>query len=175
MIAFTIYAFLVGYVALRWRRRLLGYLLVAICVGLLLAAAWAHAQIPRLAEHGSKLARDIDILPFQAVLYPYIVCMGGMGFFLASLPRRRPLDSCWHCRYDLSALLGEPGVIVCPECGREHYTSDSPRYRRSGEDREQLRSSDIAIPARPGVLVSLTGTVWPSRPPPASSARESDP
>ncbi|MCL4222428.1 MAG: hypothetical protein KJZ65_13775 [Phycisphaerales bacterium] len=173
MIAFTIYAFLVGYLALRWRRRLLGYLLVSVCVGLLVALAWAHAQIPRLAEQGWRLARNIDILPFQAVLYPYIVCTAGIGYFMVSLPRRRPLDSCWHCRYDLSAHLGEPGVIVCPECGREHCTADSPRYRRSGEDRAQLSSSDIAIPAEPGP--TLIRTVLPSPAPPSAFPAASDP
>lgn len=150
MVAFTIYAVLVGYCAVRWRRRLIGYLGVAALVGVLVLLAWAHYQIPRLAAEGWELARDINIRPFQAVLYPYIGCLAGMGLFLVTLPRKRPIDSCWHCRYDLSALLDEPGVLICPECGREHVTSGSSRYRRSGEDRSSLRRSDISMPQAGG-------------------------
>lgn len=146
MVAFTFYAMLVGYWAVHWRRRLIGYLGVAVLVGVLLLLAWVHYQIPRLAAQGWKLAQDINIRPFQAVLYPYIGCVSAMGVFLVSLPRKRPIDSCWYCRYDLSALLDEPGVLICPECGREHVTSGSPRYRKSGLDRATLRSSDVVVP-----------------------------
>ncbi|GAB4383080.1 MAG: hypothetical protein Kow0022_02020 [Phycisphaerales bacterium] len=146
MVAFTFYAMLVGYWAVHWRRRLIGYLGVALLVGVLVLLAWVHYQIPRLAAQGWKLAQDINIRPFQAVLYPYIGCVSAMGLFLVSLPRKRPIDSCWYCRYDLSALLDEPGVLICPECGREHVSSGSPRYRKSGLVRAALRSSDVVVP-----------------------------
>lgn len=177
MVAFTIYAILVGYCAVHWRRRVLGFVLVSGLILPLVLLAWAHYQIPRLAAEGYELVQDVNIRPFQAILYPYIVCVGMMGYFLASLPRGRPIDSCWHCRYDLSALLDESTVITCPECGREHVGRGSSRYRRSGVDRVSLRSSDIAVGEQrlPVSLITTADSSSQTPRPPGSSPPESCP
>lgn len=143
MVAFTAYAILVGFFAARWRRRVGGFLFVIAAEGLLILLAWLHFQIPALAAHGHAFFQDIDIQPFQLIYYPYVVFVGLLGTFIVSLPRRAPVDSCWFCRYDLSNLIDEPGRLICPECGREHMRPGSSLYRRSGEDRQNLRRGDL--------------------------------
>jgi hypothetical protein len=143
VVAFTIYVVLVTFFAARWRRTVRAFAVVAAAEGVLIALAWAHLQIPELESRGYRLASDINIRPFQAILYPYIVLTGFMGFFVASLPRRAPVESCAHCRYDLTSLLDEPLPLVCPECGRQHVRVGSREYRRSGVTRFNHRESDV--------------------------------
>lgn len=149
MVAFTAYAVLVAFFAARWRRRARGLLFVIAAEALLVLFAWAHYQIPILAAHGHRAFQDIDIQPFQLMFYPYIVFVGALGAFIVALPRRAPVDSCWFCRYDLSNLLDEPGRLICPECGREHFRPGSSPYRRSGEDRKNLRRGDLSPTPKP--------------------------
>lgn len=143
MVAFTVYAILVGYLAARWRRRLSGVLVVIGAEVLLVGLAWLHYQIPMLAARGHPALANIDIQPFQMFFYPYIVLIGVVGGFIVAMPRKAPVDSCWYCRYDLSNLLDEPGVLICPECGREHIGPGSRLYRRSGEARADLTRGDV--------------------------------
>ncbi|MBX3322980.1 MAG: hypothetical protein KF757_08315 [Phycisphaeraceae bacterium] len=143
MIAFTIYAALVTFFAARWRRTLRGFVIVALADALLVGLAWLHLQIPVLEEQGFRLAANINIRPFQAILYPYIAVIALVGLFVASLPRHAPVESCGHCRYDLSALLEEPGPLICPECGRRHVRIGSKEHRQSGTLRSNYRESDF--------------------------------
>jgi hypothetical protein len=150
LVAFTVYAVLVGFLAARWRRRMLGVALVIAAEIVLLVLAWAHYQIPVLAAHGHTAFANIDIQPFQLFFYPYIVLVGVIGAFIVAMPRKAPADSCWYCRYDLTNLIDEPGPLICPECGREHLGPGSRRYRRSGEVRADLSRGDVAGPRGAG-------------------------
>lgn len=148
MVIFTLYALAVGYFAARWRRTLRGVLAVMAGEGVLVFLAWWHLQIPLLASRGVTLFEGIDILPFQILLYPYMIFVVAMGVFVVCLPKKAPVDSCWHCRYDLSSLVEEPGLLICPECGREHVGLRARGYRVSGEERFNLSKGDVKEHAR---------------------------
>ncbi len=157
MIVFTLYTLLVGYFAARWRRRIRGVLAVIAGEGVLIVLAWGHLQIPIWAAKGVTFFDNIDILPFQMLLYPYMIFVAVIGTFIVALPRSAPVDSCWYCRYDLSSLLDEPGPLICPECGREHVGVHSRLYRASGEERFNLSSGDVTVrsPGRQAGQVNL--------------------
>ena len=143
VVVFTVYALIVSYFAARWRRRVRGVLAVIVGEALLVLFAWVHLQIPVLAAEGMPFFQDIDILPFQLMLYPYTVLVAVMGGFIVAMPRRAPVDSCWYCRYDLSSLMDEPGVLICPECGREHVGLGGRVGRPSGVERADLTGDDV--------------------------------
>jgi len=143
VVVFTIYALIVAYFAARWRRRVRGVLVVIVGEAILVFFAWAHLRIPVLAARGVPLFQDIDILPFQLMLYPYMGLVALVGAFIVAMPRKAPVDSCWYCRYDLSSLIDEPGVLICPECGREHVGAGGRVYRKSGAERADLTGDDV--------------------------------
>jgi hypothetical protein len=143
VIVFTLYAMIVAYFAARWRRRVRGVLVVVAGEAILVFFAWVHLRIPVLAAEGVSFFQDINILPFQLMLYPYMVLVAVMGAFIVAMPRKAPVDSCWYCRYDLSSLIDEPGVLICPECGREHVGVGGRVYRPSGEERADLTGDDV--------------------------------
>ncbi len=118
MFAFVLYAILVWYLAIRWRRRLIG--LVSLAAGL--------AGIAFIGYFHLLLSRWTDgaiYLPLlQIMLYPYGLLVGGAGLFMVCLPRRRPTAYCKACSYDLAGL--DPEIDRCPECGSTRLFRPDP-------------------------------------------------
>jgi hypothetical protein len=117
MILPVIYAVLTWYCAGRWRRRWGGFAAVAASVGVLLA----------MAALGSAWA---DRLPWTyraglVLFWPYVLLVGGIGAYIAVLPRRAGPGQCKGCHYDLGGL--SPEDLVCPECGRAYDGPGSGR------------------------------------------------
>lgn len=111
MIGFVIYIVLVWYLAYRYRRRWVGFGVVAggfaglVFLGYLhwMMSEWTHGRI---------------YLPvLQVLLYPYTLLVGAGGVFMVSMPKMLPFR-CASCGYDLEGLEG--ALTNCPECGRTH-------------------------------------------------------
>lgn len=114
MILFVVYAVLVWYGALRFRRRWEGYGSVVAGIVGCVAVALFHIQLNQWTQG------RIFLPVLQSLLYPYAAMVAMVGFFIASLPRsaaERGVRPCRHCGYDLDGLEDEHG-LTCPECGR---------------------------------------------------------
>jgi len=106
----VVYAVLVWYAAMRFRRQWTG--LAVLAVAMLLLAGLNHAMG---GEHGRWSGRGANIL--LILLWPYTALVGGCGLFIFCLPRRPPGEyHCDHCFYDFKGL--DPAFLRCPECGR---------------------------------------------------------
>jgi hypothetical protein len=107
----VLYAVLVWYFAMRWRRRWPAFLAVGLGVANLLVLgamvhAWDRTRAPwPISELGLLFS----------LLYPYTALVGVIGVYISLLPRAAKAHECRKCRYDLSGL--EPDELVCPECG----------------------------------------------------------
>lgn len=111
MILPVVYAMLVWYSAMRFRRQWQG--LASVTAGVLLLVALNHLMG---GERGEWSGRGANLL--LILLWPYTLLVGSAGYFILCLPRRPSGDYyCSHCYYDFTGL--EPANLVCPECGRD--------------------------------------------------------
>ncbi|MBX9736583.1 MAG: hypothetical protein K2X32_06620 [Phycisphaerales bacterium] len=140
MVLLPIYALIVWFFCLRFRRRWIGY---ACAVGGALSVllviplvAWVLGVI------GVK--SDPGIFTFLILAESTIVLL--IGVFVASLPRRDRVNRCDYCDYDLSGHSAEQPP-VCPECGVpfDGYASKRKRYVSSTEVREALAARQEAL------------------------------
>lgn len=107
MILLAVYAVVVWYLAMRWRRRWYGFALVIL-------AALAFYQLAPLLRTISPEWQGMNILITGETILILVA-----GLFICLLPR--PPSSQAHCRYcwyDLGGLEPSgPEGIICPECG----------------------------------------------------------
>lgn len=113
MMVFVIYAAMVWWLAAKWRRTWLSF--AAVTAGVLFVLALARGQEWFGVVTGIRLVNTM----VNALLYPYVVLLGLMGYYIAVLPR--PLGEgahkpCRNCGYDLVGAE-EFESTLCPECG----------------------------------------------------------
>lgn len=129
MILFVIYGVLIWYLALRWRRRWLGFASVgAGVVGIYFVA--------RLYLWLGSLMGVSRPESFLLLMAPFGMLVGGIGLYITMLPRRCE-RSCRGCGYSLVGLevrgekvgqkvsekVSEIAAARCPECGTRHVFS----------------------------------------------------
>lgn len=106
LFAFVLYALAVWYLAACFRRRVGGFLWVG--AGLLGVAltGYFHYWL-------NIVTKGVIALPvLQSLLWPYALLVGGVGLYIALLPRRaRP---CVACGFDLDTLAFRSAT--CPNC-----------------------------------------------------------
>ncbi len=109
MMLLPLYALLVWYHCFRQRRRLMGW--VALALGILGMATLSKIEFTVRAWAGGEPGFN----SFQFILMgeTFIVTMGGL--FIVLLPRRDAETPCRKCGYDLVGL--EEKNPRCPECG----------------------------------------------------------
>lgn len=110
LVLFPIYAFLVWYACLRWRRQFMG--IAALILGVALIALLAQADLAiRRALH----LHDEGPL-FRFMLYSEALIVTLVGAILVFLPPRAGAQHpCRRCGYELAGL--EHANPTCPECG----------------------------------------------------------
>ncbi|MGQ0628769.1 MAG: hypothetical protein ACT4PL_11800 [Phycisphaerales bacterium] len=119
MILFAVYAVFVWYLAMRYRRRWLGFAIVLVGAALCLLLAKALMKFDTFLGGGPRLVQHLIWGESALVLV--------VGLFVASLPRPPSGRHCAYCWYDLRGLESESGGStasagpgaepVCPECG----------------------------------------------------------
>ncbi len=112
---FVVYAGLVWWAALRWRRRWLGFGLV----GLGVFGVWFVARFYLWVGARFGIERTDS---FMILLVPFGVTVGVIGAYIACLPKRNE-GACRKCGYSLLGLEPEKGLLICPECGARHAFS----------------------------------------------------
>lgn len=113
---FVVYAALVWWAALSWRRRWTGF--GAVVLGVL--GVWFVAKF--YVWLGGLLGIDRTD-SFMILLVPFGAIVGVVGLYIACLPVRRE-SACRKCGYSLLGLEPEGGLMVCPECGARHAFSE---------------------------------------------------
>lgn len=112
MFVFVLYAALVWYAAIRWRRSWLGLLCVLAGLAGVALIAFAHIKLNQWT-HGR-----IYLPVLQVLLYPYGALILMIGLFILTIPRIYAGSQCRKCGYELKGL--ETHVRRCPECGTVH-------------------------------------------------------
>lgn len=105
---FTGYAMAVWFAAAVWRRQWRSFAAVALGVAGLIGIIKFHAHMGEVTQ--GRIYTPV----LNHLLVGYTVLVGGMGLFLAVVPRRREAGHCTRCGYDLSGASS--GQRVCPEC-----------------------------------------------------------
>ena len=136
-IFFVGYALLVWWLAAKYRREAAAFAAIALGFGGLMGLNILHIKL------GEWTDGDIYVPVLQSLMYPYTGCVTAVGGYIACLPQRS-LHGCPWCGYDLVGLW-TPSGVRCPECGK--LAKAEPSYRRSGQDRPNLRASDTPLPA----------------------------
>lgn len=113
MIILLFYAAFVWYFCFRWRRHWLGFLSVAIGLGLVALTSYAVDVVKLWFTHAGD--GGVDTRLFHMLLGVEAAIVGVVGFFFACLPRESPEKPCRRCRYELSGL--DESNPTCPECG----------------------------------------------------------
>lgn len=113
MIFFVAYAALTWYLAYRWRRHILGLVVLVASLGGLVLLGYIHWQFNQWS--GGKLFLPV----LQALLYPFGGLVALMGGFMYLMPRTYAGRRCQRCGYDVTGLA-EEGRWLCPECARPH-------------------------------------------------------
>lgn len=117
LVLFPLYAFLVWYACLRWRRRVLG--VAALAMGIMLIALLAHLD---LAIRRWLHMTDTGPL-FRFMLYAEGGMVGMVGALLVLLPpTRRAQTPCRRCGYELLGL--DDANPTCPECGLAYAATE---------------------------------------------------
>lgn len=153
MLLLPAYAVILWYLIAQHRRTWRGFAIVAGGFLFLVLVAYFHWLL-------SKWTHGAVFLPtLQAVLYPYTVLVGVIGFYICCVSRRHVHGHCQKCRYDLAGLEGTE--IICPECGLlQKVVDDSPakpavqqsheeRQDRQARDEEPLRGEERAATQGP--------------------------
>ena len=109
---FVVYAALVWWAALSWRRRWLGFASVALGV----LGVWFVARFYLWLGAMLGIERTDS---FMILMAPFGVIVGVVGGYIACLPVRRE-GACRKCGYSLMGLEPENELLVCPECGARH-------------------------------------------------------
>lgn len=105
MILFAVYAVVVWFLAMRWRRTLLGFVVPLAAVAGAVLMTW----LLRL------WLIEVAYLQLSLLMWAEAIIVGGIGLFIACLPRRPPGRYCPWCWYDTGGLGAE--IKTCPECG----------------------------------------------------------
>lgn len=113
MMIFVVYSAIVWWAAAKWRRTWRAF--VAVSLGLMLVAFLMIGHERIFAPLGLRMVGAM----LKGLLYPYIVLLGLVGYYIAILPR--PLGEgakhpCTACGYDLVGAE-EYTKLECPECG----------------------------------------------------------
>lgn len=109
---FVVYAVLVWWAALAWRRRWLGFA----SVGLGVLGVWFLARFYLFVGGLLGVTRTDS---FMILVVPFGVIVGVLGLYIACLPVRRE-GACRRCGYSLIGLEPDAEMLVCPECGARH-------------------------------------------------------
>lgn len=119
MFAFVLYAVLVWYFAVRWRRRWESFAAVGAGLVGLIVVGYFHLRLNEWSDG------QIYLPVMQVLLYPYTLLVAGVGLYIACLPTAVGPMQCVSCRYDLRGL--ERGTEHCPECGTVYGRGPRPR------------------------------------------------
>lgn len=135
VILFAVYALVVWYLALRFRRRVGGFVIVALGG---MAAAYLGRVLPKVLP--SWLIDPEGYPGIQWLFWAEAGVVWGVGLFIACLPRPLTYPHCPYCRYDLRGLEGE--VTTCPECGQgmKGHEGLTPRLTKPGRAVPRVRS-----------------------------------
>jgi hypothetical protein len=135
---FVIYAVVVWYFAIRYRRNWRAFAAVVAGVAGLSVLAYLHIRLSRWT-HGR-----IFLPQLQVLLYPYTVLVGVVGFYAACLGHRYNPAACLGCGYDRTGLMrANP---VCPECGRLEYPLNGRACANCGLDLSESRKKAGTCP-----------------------------
>lgn len=119
MILFAIYAVIVWYLALRFRRRWQAFAIVPV------ASVSVYLLVP-LMRHVNVADIGLYILLGAEAVVILIV-----GLFIAVLPRPPAHPHCHYCKYDMRGLHGLSPEQRCPECGMPTDGYASVRRQRA--------------------------------------------
>lgn len=125
MLLLVFYAVVSWYATALWRRRWQGFAIVLGSVLGVACVAVLHRLIDRWSGH------TINLPAFHPIIYPYGVVVGGMGLYIACIPRRKLHGHCAACEYSLEGL--DDAQRVCPECGVVIPRSAADQPVREGE------------------------------------------
>ena len=110
MFIFPLYAVLVWYFAMRWRRQVRGF--VVVMAGT--AGCWLCVKV--LMVFNERL--DGAPYLFSHFIWAEAAIVLFLGFYICCLPRPPAVMHCRFCWYDLSGLMPKSSeAFVCPECG----------------------------------------------------------
>lgn len=139
MILLPLYAGLIWFLSLRWRRTWKGYA-AAMGGGILILLF-----IPVLFKL-QLLVKGIDARTFSLILWAEGVIVLTVGLFIASMPRRDRKPHCHYCGYDLSGHSSEQKP-VCPECGVpfDGYASQRQRTLTATEVKQAIAARKEAL------------------------------
>lgn len=107
MIVFALYAALVLYFAMRYRRRWQG--IVAVVLGVTALLMFINLVTAERTFFGLRTEHIVLLLWGETAI------VASVGLFAVCLPRARKDMECRKCGYDLSDL--DPVDLSCPECG----------------------------------------------------------
>lgn len=119
MILFAVYAVIIWYLALRFRRRWQAFAIVPI------ASISVYVLVP-LMRHVNVADIGLYILLGAEAVVILIV-----GLFIAILPRPPAHPHCHYCKYDMRGLQGRGPDQRCPECGMPSDGYASVRRQRA--------------------------------------------
>lgn len=128
MILFAVYAVVVWFLAMRWRRTFLGFV-VPIAAVLLAVAVTGLLRIWLI---------EVAYVQLSLLMWAEAIIVGGIGLFIACLPRRPQGQYCPWCWYDTRGLGSD--IKICPECGGAIATE--PRRKQPPPDSAR-QSKDI--------------------------------
>ena len=110
MVFFPVYAVLVWYFALKWRRRWPS--LAAVVLGLAgIVVIWMFHSWLNAQTDGR-----INVWCLRMLLAPYGALVTFVGLYLAVLPRSPIPDHCRLCEYDLRGLVPAPAAGGMRRC-----------------------------------------------------------
>ncbi len=129
MFLFVIYALFVWYAALRWRRRVAGFVVILTSLFGMHLFNMVHGDI------ADRFGYDENI--FRGLMYPYMVLVAGVGFYLFLFPRELPRGRvhCRACWFDLSDHEDLTPDTPCPECGTTAIEAKTRKGRRAARKR----------------------------------------
>ena len=140
MVLLPLYALLVWFFCLRFRRRWIGF----VCA--IAGASSVLLVIPVAGRLLRLIGSDEEPRVLSLLIYGEAMIVLVVGLYVAMLPRRDRSNRCPYCEYDLSGHSAEQPPL-CPECGVpfDGYSSKRKRYVSAQEVREALAARQEAI------------------------------